>query len=187
MARQAVLLAEQQLSNSFIKGEKMAQITLEGNALNTNGDLPAVGSAAPDFVLTTTELADVSLQDYAGKKIILNIFPSIDTPVCANSVRKFNEEVSKQDNTVCLCASLDLPFAHGRFCGAEGLDNVISVTELRERGFGEAYGVRIVDGVLKGLLARAVVIIDEQGKVKYSQLVGEVTAEPDYEAALAAL
>lgn len=165
----------------------MASITLKGNAINTCGDLPAVGSSAPDFSLTTTDLADVSLKDYAGKKIVLNIFPSIDTPVCATSVRTFNEKAAGKDDTVVLCISLDLPFAHKRFCGAEGLEDVVSVTELRERGFGEAYGVRIVDGPLAGLLARAVVIVDGDGKVTYTEQVPEITQEPDYEKAISAL
>ena len=165
----------------------MAAITLKGNPINTCGELPAVGSAAPDFSLTTSALADVSLKDYAGKRVVLNIFPSIDTGVCAASVRRFNAEVSKLDNAVVLCASLDLPFAHARFCGAEGLEDVISVTELRARGFGEDYGVRIVDGPLAGLLARAVVILDENHKVAYVEQVPEITQEPDYDKALAAL
>lgn len=165
----------------------MASITLKGNPINTSGNLPAVGSAAPDFKLTTSDLADVSLGDYVGKRVVLNIFPSIDTPVCAASVRRFNAAVDQLDNAVVLCISLDLPFAHKRFCGAEGLEKVISVTELRERAFGEAYGVRIVDGPLAGLLARAVVIVDGNGKVTYTEQVPEIVQEPDYDAALAAL
>ncbi len=164
----------------------MAEITLKGNPIHTSGNLPEVGSDAPDFVLTKADLADVSLKDYAGNTIVLNIFPSIDTPVCAASVRKFNEEVQKLDNTVVLCASLDLPFAHERFCGAEGLEDVVPVTELRERAFGEAYGIRIVDGPLKGLFARAVVVINVDGKVSYTELVPEIAQEPDYAAALRA-
>ncbi|MBF0145387.1 MAG: thiol peroxidase [Magnetococcales bacterium] len=165
----------------------MASIKLKGNAINTCGNLPAVGAPAPDFNLTKTDLSDVSLKDFAGKKIVLNIFPSIDTPVCAASVRRFNEAVSKLKNTVVLCVSLDLPFAHGRFCGAEGLNNVISVTELRARGFGEVYGVRVVDGPLAGLFSRAIVIINADGKVAYTEQVPEITQEPDYAKALAAL
>ncbi len=165
----------------------MAEITLQGNPIHTCGELPAVGSDAPDFVLTKTDLADVSLKDFAGKKVVLNIFPSIDTPVCAISVRKFNEELQKIENTVVLCASLDLPFAHGRFCEAEGLGDVIPVSELRERAFGEAYGVRVVDGALEGLFSRAVVVIDENGKVVYTEQVPEIAQEPDYAAALNAL
>lgn len=165
----------------------MAEITLKGNKIHTYGTLPAVGSKAPDFALTKTDLADVSLKDFAGKKIVLNIFPSIDTGVCAASVRKFNEEVQKLENTVVLCASIDLPFAHSRFCGAEGLESVISVSELRKRQFGEDYGVRIVDGPLAGLFSRAVVVIDEKGVVTYTEQVPEIAQEPDYAAALKAL
>lgn len=165
----------------------MAQVTLQGNPAQTVGELPKVGAQAPDFTLTKTDLNDVSLKDYAGKRIVLNIFPSIDTPVCAMSVRRFNAEIDKIDNAVCLCASLDLPFAQARFCGAEGLDNVVSVSELRNRDFGNAYGVRIIDGPLAGLLARSVVVIDATGKVIHSQLVPEIKDEPDYEAALGVL
>ncbi|MBF0623423.1 MAG: thiol peroxidase [Magnetococcales bacterium] len=163
----------------------MAKITLKGNPINTCGNLPAVGSAAPDFKLTKTDLSDVSLKDLAGKTVVLNIFPSIDTPVCAASVRRFNSEVNKMKNAVVLCVSLDLPFAHKRFCGAEGLEQVMSVSELRARGFGEAYGIRIVDGPLQGLLGRAVVVVDGQGKVKYTQLVPEIVEEPNYDDVLA--
>lgn len=165
----------------------MAQVTFKGDPVNTVGTLPTIGDQAPDFILTTPDLEDVSLKNYAGKRIVLNIFLSIDTPVCANSVRRFNSEINSIDNAVCLCVSLDLPFAHARFCGAEGLDNVISVSELRNRDFGDSYGVRISDGPLAGLLARAVVVIDENGKVIHSQLVDEITEEPDYQAALAVL
>lgn len=165
----------------------MAEITLKGNKIHTCGELPAVGSQAPDFVFTKTDLSDVSLEDFAGKRIVLNIFPSIDTSVCAASVRRFNEEANKLENTAVLCASLDLPFAHQRFCGAEGLENVIPVTELRKRAFGEDYGVRIIDGPLAGLFSRAVVIIDNNGKVIYTEQVPEIAQEPNYEAALKAL
>ena len=165
----------------------MAEITLRGNTIHTCGTLPAIGSRAPDFVLTRTDLADVSLKDFAGKKIVLNIFPSIDTPVCAAAVRKFNAEAGKLSNTVVLCVSIDLPFALKRFCGAEGLEQVIPVSELRRRKFGEDYGVRIVDGPLAGLFSRAVVIIDAQGKVIYTEQVPEIGQEPDYAAAMKAL
>jgi thioredoxin-dependent peroxiredoxin len=165
----------------------MAQVTLKGNPFNISGELPRVGEAAPDFVLTKTDLSDVSLKDYAGKTVVLNIFPSVDTQVCAMSVRRFNAEVSKFENTVVLCASLDLPFAHARFCGAEGLEDVISVSELRNRDFGDGYGLRIMEGPLAGLLARAVVIFDPSGSVLYTELVPEIAQEPDYEAALAVL
>jgi len=165
----------------------MSQITLKGNPIHTCGTLPAVGSQAADFVLTKTDFADVSLQNFAGKKIVLNIFPSIDTPVCATSVRRFNTEAVKLKNTVVLCVSVDLPFAHNRFCGAEGLQNVIPVSELRKRKFGEDYGVRIIDGPLAGLFSRAVVIIDEKGKVIYTEQVPEIAQELNYEAALKVL
>ncbi len=162
----------------------MAQITLKGNAINTVGELPGVGSQAPDFTLTSTDLSEVSLKDYSGKKVILNIFPSLDTPVCANSVRKFNAEASSLDNTVVLCISLDLPFAHKRFCTTEGLENVTALSELRQRKFGEDYGVRIADGPLAGVFSRAIVVVDETGKVVYTEQVPEITQEPDYEKAL---
>jgi thiol peroxidase len=165
----------------------MSQITLKGNPIHTCGTLPAVGSQAADFVLTKTDFADVSLQNFAGKKIVLNIFPSIDTPVCATSVRRFNTEAVKLKNTVVLCVSVDLPFAHNRFCVAEGLQNVIPVSELRKRKFGEDYGVRIIDGPLAGLFSRAVVIIAEKGKVIYTEQVPEIAQEPNYEAALKVL
>ncbi|GAB0057183.1 Thiol peroxidase [Candidatus Magnetaquicoccaceae bacterium FCR-1] len=165
----------------------MAQIAFKGNPIHTCGQLPAVGSQAPDFKLTGTDLADVTLATFAGKRVILNIFPSVDTAVCAMSVRRFNAEASNLDNTVVLCVSLDLPFAHKRFCGAEGLSAVHAVSEMRARGFGEAYGVRMVDGPLAGLLARAVVIIDAAGKVVYTQQVPEIVEEPNYEQVLAAL
>jgi thiol peroxidase len=162
----------------------MAQITLKGIAVNTVGELPKVGEKAPDFLLTKTDLSDISLKDVSGKKVILNIFPSIDTPTCSTSVRKFNEEISKFNDAVVLCASLDLPFAHARFCETEGLKNVIAVSEMRNKEFGSSYGVRMTDGPLAGLLARSVVVLDENSKVIYTQLVGEITEEPDYDKAL---
>ncbi len=162
----------------------MAKITIGGNPISTCGELPEVGQQAPDFIFTKTDLSDISLKDIAGKKAVLNIFPSIDTPICAMSVRKFNAEINKFENAVVLCISADLPFAHERFCGAEGLENVISVSELRNRDFGENYGLRITDGPIAGLLARAVIILDETGKVVYTQLVPEIKQEPDYEKAL---
>jgi thiol peroxidase len=165
----------------------MAQVTLGGNPIHTNGELPAVGSKAPDFVLTATDLADVSLKDYMGKKLILNIFPSLDTPVCAASVRKFNAEVNNLENTAVLCVSVDLPFAQKRFCGAEGLDNVIPLSALRSRDFGTDYGISIVDGPLAGVFARAIVILDEKGTVSYTQLAPEIKEEPNYDEALAAV
>lgn len=165
----------------------MANITLKGNPISTSGELPAVGSKAPDFSLTGVDLADVSLGDFAGKTVVLNIFPSVDTPTCAASVRRFNAEVDKLGDAVVLCASADLPFAHKRFCGAEGLERVRSVSDLRDKAFGERYGVKITNGPLAGLLARAVVVVDGSGTVKYTQLVNEVTEEPDYDAAVKAV
>ena len=165
----------------------MTQITLKGNPVNTAGTLPEKGSEAPDFLLTKTDLSDVSLSDFSGKKLVLNIFPSIDTDICAMSVRKFNSEAASLDNTEVLCASLDLPFAHKRFCGAEGIENVHAVSELRERSFGDKYGVRMIDGPLKGLLSRAVVVIDEKGIVRYTQQVPEIGQEPDYGKSLEAV
>lgn len=165
----------------------MAQTHLKGNAVDTVGDLPAVGSAAPAFTVTGTDLSDVSLADHAGKRVILNIFPSIDTGICAASTRRFNEEAGKLDNTVVLCVSADLPFAHGRFCEAEGLNDVIPTSVFKSSGFGQDYGVTMSSGPLTGLLARAVVVIGADGKVAYTELVPEIAQEPDYEAALAAL
>jgi thiol peroxidase len=162
----------------------MAEIKLKGNPIHTIGNLPKTGETAPDFILTKTDLSDVNLKSFSGKKVILNIFPSIDTAVCATSVRKFNEEASKLNNTVVLCVSTDMPFAMGRFCGAEGLKEVVPVSELRNREFGEKYGVRIIDGPLAGVFSRAIVVIDESGKVIYSEQVPEITSEPDYTKAL---
>ena len=162
----------------------MVKITLKSKPINTIGNLPETGSQAPDFKLTKTDLSDISLKDYSGKRIILNIFPSLDTEVCANSVRHFNVAAEKLSNTVVLCVSRDLPFAHKRFCTTEGLENVISASELRDTRFGEDYGVRIIDGPLAGLFARAVVIIDETGKIIYTEQVPEITQEPDYETAI---
>lgn len=165
----------------------MTDITLKGMPVHTVGDLPTVGQNAPDFKLTRTDLSDMSLKDVAGKRVVLNIFPSIDTSVCAMSVRKFNSEISKYENAVVLCISRDLPFAHARFCGTEGLSDVISLSEMRQRDFGSTYGVEMIDGSLAGLFARAVVVIDEKGKIIYTQLVKEIGEEPDYEKALAVL
>ena len=165
----------------------MAQVTLKGNPVQTIGNLPAIGETAPGFSLVDKDLKEISMQDFAGKKIVLNIFPSVDTPTCAMSVRRFNAEIAKRDNAVAVCASMDLPFAHARFCGAEGLENVVSASAFRQPEFGERYGVRITDGPLKGLFARAVVVVDEKGQVIYNQLVPEIAEEPDYDAALKAL
>ncbi len=165
----------------------MAKITLKGNPAQTSGELPAVGSEAPNFSLTRTDLSDLSLKDFSGQKVVLNIFPSIDTPVCAASTRRFNAEASNLKNTVVLCVSRDLPFAHSRFCAAEGLEDVITVSEMRRSDFGETYGVVITDGPLADLLARAVILIDEKGEIIYTQLVTEIGEEPDYRKLIAAL
>ncbi|BFN36170.1 thiol peroxidase [Fidelibacter multiformis] len=165
----------------------MAHITLKGNPIHTFGDLPREKDKTPDFLLTTTDLKDVSLKDFKGKNLLLNIFPSLDTDVCAMSVRRFNSLAVKMKNTRVLCISKDLPFAHKRFCVAEGINNVISLSELRNSDFGKDYGVRIEDGPMAGLLARSVVIINTEGTVVYRELVPEITQEPDYDTALKAL
>ncbi|MDF7806510.1 thiol peroxidase [Pontiellaceae bacterium B12219] len=165
----------------------MASVTLKGNPFNTVGTLPAVGSKAPAFSAVKTDLSTCSLADLAGKKVVLNIFPSIDTGVCAMSTTKFNAEADKLENTVVLCVSVDLPFALGRYCGAEGLENVVPVSVFRNPEFGSSYGVTFADGPLAGLLSRSVVVIDESGNVVYTEQVAETTEEPNYEAALAAL
>lgn len=165
----------------------MALVNLKGNPVNTVGELPAVGTTAPVFSGVKKDLSECSLANLAGKKVVLNVFPSIDTEVCAASTRRFNEAANGLQNTAILCVSADLPFALGRFCGAEGLENVIPVSVFRNPEFGNSYGVTITDSVLAGLLSRAVVVINETGKVVYTELVPEITQEPDYEAALAAL
>ena len=165
----------------------MATITLEGNEIHTVGELPAVGSDAPAFTLTNGDMGETSLADYAGKKIVLNIFPSIDTGVCAESTRRFNTAAGSLNNTAVLCISADLPFALSRFCGAENLDNVITLSTFRNPEFGDDYGVRVADGPLAGLMSRAVVIVDENGKVAYHEQVPEIVQEPDYDAALSVL
>ena len=165
----------------------MAQTKLGDNTVNTNGDLPVAGSSAPDFTLTGIDLKESSLKDYAGKNIILNIFPSIDTSVCATSVREFNKRASSLTDTVVLCISKDLPFAFKRFCGAEGIDKVSSLSDFRNKGFSKNYGVEMTDGVMAGLFARAIVVVSKEGKVKYTELVPTIGQEPDYEAALKAI
>jgi thiol peroxidase len=169
----------------------MATVTLQGNTFNTSGELPAVGSAAPDFHLVDGKLNDVHLADYSGKKLILNIVPSLDTPTCAISTRAFNEKAGGRDDVLVLVVSADLPFASGRFCTAEGIENVAPLSMMRTRGFtrgfAKDYGVLMTDGPLAGITARAVVVISEDGKVLYTQLVPEIGDEPDYDAALAAL
>jgi thiol peroxidase len=165
----------------------MATIALNGTPVHTNGSLPQPGQKAPDFLLTHTDLSDFSLSQLAGKKVVLNIFPSLDTAVCATSVRKFNAEAEKLKNTVVLCISKDLPFAHSRFCAAEGLKNVISASELRNQDFGKKYGVLIQEGPLAGLFSRAVIVVDENGKVIYAEQVPDIVQEPNYEAAIKSL
>ncbi len=165
----------------------MATITLKGNPIETIGNLPAVGNAAPAFSLVKSDLSEASLSDYAGSRLVLNIFPSIDTPTCATSVRKFNEKASAMANTKVLCVSADLPFAFGRFCGAEGINNVDTASVFRSANFGKDYGLTITTGPLSGLLSRAVVVVDESGKVLHTEQVSEIADEPDYEAALAVL
>jgi thiol peroxidase len=165
----------------------MATITLQGNPIHTSGSLPAKGAKAPDFTLTQADLSDVSLGHFAGKRKLLNIVPSLDTGVCAASARRFNQEASKVQGAVILTVSCDLPFAQKRFCEVEGIQNVIALSEVRNRAFGDAYGVRIVDGPLAGILSRAVVVLDEHDKVLYTEQVPEIAKEPDYDKALAAL
>lgn len=165
----------------------MASIILGGNPIHTNGSLPQVGSKAIDFQLIKNDLLEATLADFAGIKLVLNIFPSIDTGTCATSVRTFNAKASALENTKVLCISRDLPFAQKRFCGAEGLENVVNLSDFKEGSFGKNYGLEIVDGPLAGLHSRVVIIIDENGDVKYAEQVGEIADEPNYDAALAAL
>jgi thiol peroxidase len=162
----------------------MSQITLQGNPVQTIGSLPAVGMPAPSFELVKSDLSEANLQDFGGKNIILNIFPSLDTSVCAASVRRFNKEAGEAPDTVVLCISADLPFAHKRFCEAEGLNDVIPLSVFRSPEFGRDYGVTFTSGALIGLLSRAVVIIDRSGKVAYTEQIPEIGQEPDYDAAL---
>ena len=165
----------------------MADITLGGNPVKTSGELPQTGTQAPDFTLVKTDLSTVSLADFKGSRVVLNIFPSVDTGTCAASVRKFNEKASGLDNTKVLCISRDLPFAQNRFCGAEGLNNVISLSDFRDGSFGKRYGLTIANGPLEGLHSRVVIVIDENGMVKYTEQVPEIKDEPNYDNALAAL
>ena len=165
----------------------MANIKLGGNPIQTSGELPKKGEKAPDFALTRGDLADVSLKDFAGKRKILNIVPSLDTGVCAASARKFNQEAAKISNVAILTISNDLPFAQKRFCESEGIKEVVPLSELRSRAFGDAYGVRIVNGPMAGLLSRAVVVLDENDHVLYTEQVPEIAQEPDYEKVLSAL
>lgn len=165
----------------------MASVTIGGNPIHTSGELPKVGTAAPKFQLIKNDLSSASLDDFAGSKVVLNIFPSIDTSTCATSVRTFNAKAGALNNTKVLCISKDLPFAQKRFCGAEGIDNVISLSDFKNGSFGKDYGLDMTEGPLAGLHSRAVVILDENGKVIYTEQVAEIGDEPNYEAALAAL
>lgn len=165
----------------------MASITLGGNPIHTNGALPQVGTKAPNFELSKTDLGKVTLADYSGSKLVLNIFPSIDTSTCATSVRTFNSDASKLANTKVLCISRDLPFAQKRFCGAEGLENVINLSDFNTGDFGKSYGLEMTDGPLAGLHSRVVIVLDENGIVQYTEQVPEIADEPNYDAALAAL
>ena len=165
----------------------MAQITLKGNPVQTSGDLPKVGGAAPDFTLTKMDLSEVGKADFKGKRVILNIFPSVDTPTCAASERMFSKRAAEKANTAILCVSADLPFAQKRFCAAEGIAAVEPVSTFRHADFMDAYGVRILDGGLRGLCARAVVVLDENGAVLHTEMVSEIANEPNYDAALAKL
>ncbi|MEO8234588.1 MAG: thiol peroxidase [Flavobacterium sp.] len=165
----------------------MASITLGGNAINTSGSLPQVGTNAPEFKLIKSDLSVASLSDYKGSRVVLNIFPSIDTGTCATSVRTFNAKASELENTKVLCISRDLPFAQKRFCGAEGLENVENLSDFKDGSFGKVYGLEITDSVLAGLHSRVVIVLDENGVVKYSEQVPEIADEPNYEAALASL
>jgi thiol peroxidase len=165
----------------------MASITLGGNPIHTSGELPVIGSKLADFKLVKNDLSVASLGDFAGSKLVLNIFPSIDTGTCATSVRKFNESASKLENTKVLCISRDLPFAQKRFCGAEGIENVINLSDFKDGSFGKTNGLEIVDSVLSGLHSRAIIVVDADGMVVYTEQVSEIADEPNYDAALAAL
>jgi len=165
----------------------MAQTKLGEHVVNTVGELPSVGSTAPDFVLTGSDMKEVTLSQFAGKNLVLNIFPSVDTGVCSASVREFNKRAANLTNTTVLCVSKDLPFAMKRFCAAEGISNVVTATDFRNRGFSTRYGVELTDGGFAGLCARAVVVIDATGKVRYTEMVPQIGQEPNYDAALTAL
>jgi len=165
----------------------MATANLKGVPMKLSGELPKRGAKAPAFKLASKDLAELGMSDFKGKRFVLNIFPSVDTGVCAASVRKFNKEAASLKDTVVLCISMDLPFAQARFCAAEGLNNVVTLSDFRKGAFGKSYGVKILDGPLAGLLARSVVVVGADGVVLYTQLVAETTEEPDYAAALAAL
>jgi len=162
----------------------MASITFKGQPIHTCGELPKVGEEAPDFTLVKSDLSEARLSDFRGKYVVLNIFPSLDTGVCAASVRRFNKEAAGMKNTVVLCISADLPFAAERFCSTEGIENVITLSTFRNPSFGEQYGLTIVDGPMKGLLARAVIVVNPEGKIVYKELVPEIAQEPDYNSAI---
>ncbi len=162
----------------------MSKTAFKGNPVQMGGDLPQIGAKAPDFRLTNTDLADISLDSFSGKRVILNIFPSIDTGVCAASVRNFNQHAANMDNAVVVCVSKDLPFAHKRFCGAEGIENVVNASEFKDHSFSKAYGVEMQDGPLVGLMARSVVVVNEKGEVIHTEIVDDITHEPNYEAAM---
>lgn len=165
----------------------MSTITFKGSKVNTSGELPKVGNIAPDFILVKNDLSELSLKDFKGKNIILNIFPSLDTGVCAASVRRFNKDAAGMKNTVVLAVSADLPFASGRFCTAEGIENVVPASVFRNPEFAKNYGLLMIDGPLKGLLARAVIVINPQGKIEHVELVPEITQEPDYQSAIGSI
>jgi len=162
----------------------MASITFKGQPIHTCGELPKVGEEAPDFTLVKSDLSEARLSDFRGKYVVLNIFPSLDTGVCAASVRRFNKEAAGMKNTVVLCISADLPFAAERFCSTEGIENVITLSTFRNSSFGEQYGLTIVDGPMKGLLARAVIVVNPEGKIVYEELVPEIAQEPDFNSAI---
>jgi len=172
------------IKNNFKLEYYMANITFKGNPVHTVGELPAKGTPAPGFTLVKSDLSEAKLSDFKGKNVVLNIFPSLDTGTCAASVRRFNKEAASLDNTVVLGISADLPFAAGRFCSAEGIENVITLSTFRDEAFGKDYGLLIIDGPMRGLLARAVVVIDPEGKVRYKELVSEIAQEPDYHSAI---
>lgn len=169
------------------KSKNMATVSLKGNKINTIGSLPKVGSKAPDFTLIKNDLDSVTLQSYAGQKVVLNVFPSIDTGTCAQSVRQFNKAAAALENTKVLCVSKDLPFAQARFCGAEGIEQVATLSDFRDGNFGEAYQLSFTDGPLQGLHSRAVIVLDEKGTVIHTEQVAEIVDEPNYKAALEAL
>ena len=186
-------LFEDKFLNNFhtfephLKTNIMASITLGGNPIHTSGELPKIGTKITDFKLVKTDLSIASLQDFAGKKLVLNIFPSVDTGTCAASVRKFNESASTLENTTVLCVSRDLPFAQKRFCGAEGLENVVNLSDFSEGSFGKANGLEMTDGPLAGLHSRVIIVVDENGIITHTEQVAEIADEPNYEAALAVL